>query len=300
MAYEKPARNSRSKKTWVQILQSNIYKRDMKTVQDFLNLSTSKIPSTVPEFMSIYTIKDDKWEKESELSLVQDIFAQIYFHCREFKEGETIADMFDLSEGIYKYSSIVPENYDEMIVVTKKWHETFREQYLTSGGDKNSKDDIINDCKKKFESWISEEIKRVGQFCDECERLNSIFNKFAQVIKDDWEAGLKPTIHKIEKKFQKSSRSRKNYPKHLQQTLNDLAKSVSDSSLVLQPISDKWRTFSTDLENIKATLEKIGEPRCLLPTRKIHLESIKNKWKGLNKLSLELYSLLYYFEIEKE
>ncbi|CAG8440850.1 1000_t:CDS:2 [Dentiscutata heterogama] len=300
MAYEKPARNSRSKKSWVQILQSNIYKRDMKTIQDFLNLSTSKIPSTVPEFMTIYTIKDDKWEKESELSLVQDIFSQIYFHCREFKEGETIADMFDLSEGIYKYSSIVPENYDEMIVVTKKWHETFREQYLTSSGEKNNKDDIINDCKKKFEIWISEEINRVSQFCDECERLNSIFNKFSQVIKDDWETGLKPIIHKIEKKFQKSSRSRKNYPKHLQQTINDLAKSVSDSSLVLQPISDKWKTYSRDLENIKATLEKIGEPRCLLPTRKIHLESIKNKWKGLNKLSLELYSLLYYFEIEKE
>ncbi|CAG8641643.1 18873_t:CDS:2 [Gigaspora margarita] len=300
MSYEKSTRGSRSKKTWVQILQSNMNKQDMKTIQDLLNLSSSQIPSTVPEFMTIYTIKDDKWEKETELSSVQEIFSQIHFHCREFKEGETITDMFDLSEGIYNYSSKVSESYDVMIVVTKKWHETFRGQYLTSEGEKNSKDDIINDCKKKFESWINDEIKRVSQFCDECERLNSIFKKFSQIIKDDWETGLKPIIHKIEKQFQKSSKSRKNYPKQLQLTINDLAKSVSDSSLVLQPISEKWEAFSTDLENIKATLEKIGQPRCLLPTRKIHLESIKNKWKGLNKLSLELYSLLYYFVVEKE
>ncbi|CAG8666057.1 6196_t:CDS:1, partial [Racocetra fulgida] len=178
----------------------------MKTIQDFLILSTTKIPFTVPEFMSIYSIKDDKWEKEAELSLVQNKFSQIFFHCREFKEGETIIDMFYLSEGIYRYSLIVPENYDDMIAVAKKWHETFREQYLLSGREKSSKDDTINDYKKKFESWISEEINRVGQFCDECEKLNVLFKQFALVVKDDWETGLKPIIHMIDKKFQKSSK----------------------------------------------------------------------------------------------
>ncbi|CAG8481754.1 12827_t:CDS:2 [Cetraspora pellucida] len=299
MAYEKSTRDSRPKKTWIQILQSNINKQNMKTIRDFLVLSTTKIPSTIPEFMSIYTIKDDKWEKEVELNLVQNMFSQINFHCSEFKEGETITDMLYLSEGIYRYSSIAPENYDDMIAVAKKWHETFREQFLKSGREKSSKDDTINDYKKKFESWISEEINKVRQFCDECEKLSVIFKQFALVIKDDWETGLKPIIHRIEKKFQKSSKSRKNYPKQLQQTINDLAQSISDSSIVLQPISEKWKTFSNDLENIKATLEKIGEPRCLLPTRKIYLENIKNKWKGINNLSLELYSLLYYFEVEK-
>ncbi|CAG8700659.1 24484_t:CDS:2 [Cetraspora pellucida] len=279
MAYEKPTRDSKPKKTWIQILQSNINKQNMKTIQDFLVFSTTKIPSTVPEFMSIYTIKDDKWGKEAELSLVQNIFSQINYHCREFKEGETIIDMFYLSEGIYRHSLIVPENYYDMISVAKKWHEAFREQYLTPGREKSSKDDTIYDYKKKFEYWISEEIKRVGQFCDECERLNVIFKQFALTIKDDWESELKPIIHRIEKKFQKSSKSH--------------------SSLALQPISEKWKTFSNDLENIKATLEKISEPRCLLPTRKIYLENIKNKWKRLNNLALELYSLLYYFELEK-
>ncbi|CAG8444977.1 10029_t:CDS:2 [Acaulospora colombiana] len=274
-------------RTFEQKLRDDMDKQQMSALLRYLRQCTSELPYEKLEFKTKYGITDEQWTEESELKAVMNNFSYVSDHCREFEDKKVFGRFLENVTKIHNHSEEFNDDYEQVLKILKDWQDAKKER----------QDDACEKHKKEFEDWYRDEINFIETSEKEVKDVFEQIEDFSNYTRDDWEYKVKPSVMRIEEKYQKS---KKNFPDSLLQDVQKLGKSINDAMIVIGYVMKDLKTLTVYMEKLKNMFFKMSDDRGPISIKKIYLEDVKNKWPDLGKLASECHNKIFIIIEQQE
>lgn len=198
-----------------QKFQNDFNRQQMSALFKYLNIGNRNFPTERNEFELRYSITDEKWKEEPELSNIRNYFFQISENCKEFNRQEIFKKSIRLFQDIIKLCKEFNEDdvnggdgsdYDRVVKIINNWEEDYK-QNINDVINKNE-NLIIQKRKKEFEDWCNKTGDSIKNFEKEVNDINQKVSDFKNRTNEDWQIRLKTSIHRLDEKFAESKKKR--------------------------------------------------------------------------------------------
>ncbi|RHZ88577.1 hypothetical protein Glove_22g189 [Diversispora epigaea] len=271
-----------------QKLQNELNKQQADTLLKYL-IVCKDFPVEKNKFEAEYSITNEKWKNEPELSNIRNYLSQISEHCKEFKEQKNIEKSVELFQNIinlceeFKKGNTNDDNdYNQVVKIIKNWEEDYKQNIS----------DIIQKRQKEFEDWYNKMKNLIEIFEKGTNDIYEQINDFKNLTIEDWEIKLRSSVTKLDEKFADSKKKKKKFPQKLLEVIKEVTTILPETIQVLYIMTSHLKIITNHLEALNKTFIKFGDNRGPISIKKIYLEDIKGRLCNLNELASEYFGFV--------